>query len=591
MLPNPKNLRLAVMFLGCFAASAAPANRLAFADARAEALAKGPALEAGFYALGTNAALLADLPALQLGFTHKFLAAPNTTSEIVGVALPLDRYGTLAGGFGTVLVNDVEYYDPENNRAPNTYLYHDDRLAAGYGVRLTRWLGLGAALNYDRHRTAPEKGGTRQTVASDAGAYVRTPELGGGPLTFGVVGRNLLATSRATATGDGDYRESAAANAGASWERYIGNHRLTLAASGPLEEPVTAGVAGELLISSKFAARASVTRTGLPGGEADIRPAAGLGFTTALLSFDYCYLNRALGNYHYFSFSVNPGRESRTREERRRQVEEWLAEARAYFDAGNYDLAAKRFEAVLKWEPGNAVAREYLPKAEYYAHLGEGTEYLTAQDWARARREFKAAAALVPQDFLATEYLARVDQLEEEDNARLAEERRVAQKRAEAGDAIGRGAYLEAIKICGDILAAYPDDEKANGLLAKARRELAVSIAKLPPEERPEPEEVEDRKPPAIPPEAVKRYREGSSLLAQGSLNQAVTILAGVVNEYPTYGAARAKLVQAYLYQGLDLYSKGSAGAALNAWRRAAALDPGNEKAQRYIKRAESEIK
>ncbi len=576
------------MFLCCFAASAAPANRLAFADARAEAMAKGPALDAGFYALGTNPAALVELPALQLGFTHKFLAAPNTTSEIVGVALPLDRYGTLAGGFGTVLVKDVELYD-DNGRHLGTYLYHDDRLAAGYGVRLARWLALGAALNYDRHRTGPEA--TRQTLGADAGAYVRTPELGGGPLTFGIVGRNLLATSRAATIGDGDYREPAAANAGASWERYIGNHRLTLTASGPVEEPVTAGLAGELLISSRFAARASVTRTGLASGEADIRPAAGLGFSTALLSFDYCYLNRALGNYHYFSFSVNPGRESRTWEERRRQVEEWLAEARAYFDAGNYELAAKRFEAVLKWEPGNAVAREYLPKAEYYAHLGEGTEYLKTQDWVRARREFKAAAALVPEDFLATEYLARVDQLEEEENTRLAEERRVAQKLDEAEEALGRGAYLEAIKICEDILAAYPDDEKANDLLAKARRELAVSIAKLPPEERPEPEEVEERKPPAIPPEAVKRYREGSSLLAQGSLGQAVTILSGVVNEYPTYGAARAKLVQAYLYQGLDLYSKGSAAAALKAWRRAAALDPGNDKAQRYIKRAESEIK
>lgn len=585
---NLKNLRRVLALTCCFGAAAGAANRLAFADARAEAMAKGPALEAGFYALGTNAALLADLPALQLGFTHKFLAVPNTTSEIVGVALPLDKYGTLAGGFGTVLVNDVERYDVSGEEG-GKYLYHDDRLAAGYGVRLARWFAVGAALNYDRHRTTPEKGGTRQTVGADAGAYVRTPELGGGPLTFGVVGRNLLATSRATLTGD--YREPAAANAGASWQRYIGNHRLTLGASGPVEEPVTAGVAGELLISSKFAARASVTRTGLAGGEADIRPAAGLGFNTALLSFDYCYLNRALGNYHYFSFSVNPGRESRTREERRRQTEEWLAEARAYFDAGNYELAAKRFAAVLKWEPDNAVAREYLAKAEYYAHLGEGTKYLKDQDWDRARREFNAAAALVPEDFLATEYLARVDQLEEEENTRLAEEKRVAQKLGEAKGAIGRGAYLEAIKICEDILAAYPDDEEANELLAKARRELAVRIAKLPPEERPEPEEVEERKPPAIPAEAVKRYRQGSSLLAQGSLSQAVTILAGVVSEYPTYGAARAKLVQAYLYQGLDLYSKGSAAAALKAWRRAAALDPGNEKAKRYIKRAESEIK
>ncbi len=538
--------------------------------------------------MGTNPAALVELPALQFGFTHKDLPAPNATSEIVGAALPLDKYGTLAGGFGTVLVADVERYD-DNGRYLGKYLYHDDRLAAGYGVRAARWLAFGAALNYDRHRTAPGDDGTRQKLGGDAGVYVRTPELGGGPLTLGVATQNLIASARKTILGE--YREPRRVRVGTSWARYFGNHRLTLAASGPVEEPVTAAVAGELLISSRFAARASVTRTGLVGGEADIRPAAGLGFNTALLSFDYCYLSRELGNYHYFSFSVNPGRESRTREERRRQAEEWLAEARAYFDAGNYELAAKRFAAVLKWEPGNAVAREYLPKAEYYAHLGEGTEYLKAQDWARARREFKAAAALIPEDFLATEYLARVDQLEEEENARAAEERRVAQKLAEAEEAVGRGAYLEAIKICEDILAAYPDDEEANELLAKAQRELAVSIAKLPPEDRPEPEEVEEAKPPAIPPEAVKRYRQGSSLLAQGSLSQAVAILADVVSEYPTYGAARAKLVQAYLYQGLDLYSKGSAAAALKAWRRAAALDPGNEKAQRYIKRAESEIK
>jgi len=40
----------------------------------------------------------------------------------------------------------------------------------------------------------------------------------------------------------------------------------------------------------------------------------------------------------------------------------------------------------------------------------------------------------------------------------------------------------------------------------------------------------------------------------------------------------------------LDFYSKGSLSAAIRAWRRALALEPDNEKLQRYIKKAETEI-
>ena len=66
--------------------------------------------------------------------------------------------------------------------------------------------------------------------------------------------------------------------------------------------------------------------------------------------------------------------------------------------------------------------------------------------------------------------------------------------------------------------------------------------------------------------------------------------LGEIVGEYPDYAAARAKLVEAYLYQGLDFYSKGSLSAAIRVWRRALELEPGNEKLQRYIKKAETEI-
>jgi hypothetical protein len=48
--------------------------------------------------------------------------------------------------------------------------------------------------------------------------------------------------------------------------------------------------------------------------------------------------------------------------------------------------------------------------------------------------------------------------------------------------------------------------------------------------------------------------------------------------------------VEAYLYQGLDFYSKGSLSAAIRVWSKGLALDPGNDKLQRYIYKAEVEI-
>ena len=583
---NVKNLRIALTLACCAAAAAGAANRLAFADARAEALAKGPALAAGFYSLGLNPAGLADLPSMQFGFTHQALAAPHSTSEIVGGGIPLGKYGTFAGGFGTILVNEVESYDRYNNPLGN-YLYHDDRLSLGYAVRAVRWLAVGAALNYDRHKADPLGERDYQTLGGDVGTYVRTPEVAGGPLTLGVSAENLLAASRATSTGD--YREPLRVNLGAAWARYFGDHRLTLAVSGPAEEPVDIGVGIEVLISSMFAARGGVLGSRPERGSTTVRPNGGVGFCTDLFSFDYCYLNRELGGYHYLSVSVNPGRESRTAEERRRQLEEWLAEGLAYFDAGNYERAAGRFASVLNWDPNDEVAREYNVKAEYYVNLAEGDEFLKAQDWKQARHAFDNALVLVPDDFLATEYLERVNELEAEEATRIAEEKRVAEKVSEAEAANDRGAYLEAIKLCEEILAAYPDNEEAAELLGEARRLLAVRIAKLPPEEQPEIET--EVKTSVIPTEAVKRYRQGNALLSRGALGQAITVLADVVNEYPTYGAARAKLVEAYLYQGLDLYSKGSSLAALKTWKRALAIDPTNAKAKRYIAKVEAETK
>lgn len=191
--------------------------------------------------------------------------------------------------------------------------------------------------------------------------------------------------------------------------------------------------------------------------------------------------------------------------------------------------------------------------------------------------------------------VAEEKRLEEERLARIAEEERVAARLADAEQARERGDYAEGIEICEEILEAYPDRAEAAELLEELER-LQAEAYRAPtprpprPEPTPEPEPGPEPEIPVISPEAVRAYEQGKGALAGGAISQAIYILSAVVREFPSYGAARAELVQAYLLQGLDSYSNGELSAALTSWRRALAFDPGNAKIQRYVKRAESEL-
>jgi tetratricopeptide (TPR) repeat protein len=550
----------------------ARAERVNFGNARAAALGPNPALDLGFYALEANPAVLAALSSPQFTFTHKIFPAPGTVSEVVGGAVPLGAYGTAAGGFGTVRVGGVERYSG-GGQYLGGYTYHDDRLAGGYGVAVTPWLALGGAFNYGRHLTEP--GAVYQNFGADAGIYARplaaspSTEYAVGTVALGLAAQNLVAAQRDIFTGR--YREPLSVNAGASWARDVGRHRLGLTFSVPFSEPSRVAIGCEFVAASIFAARAGATGA---------QPAAGIGVNTDLFSFDYAYTAREFGSSHYLSVSVNPGRDARGRNERRRQTELWLAEGRSYFETGNYELAAKRFAEVLEWDPHNVVARQYWTRAKYHQYMADGAESIGQNDWERARYAYRNALAVVPQDFLATESLARVDELEAEAAAREVEEGRIAELLARAQGYRRRGAYRSALDVYREILAAHPEHVRARKLLAETQRLLAASTK--PPGEPPTT--------PEIPEQIIEKYREASALLNRGGMAEAARELGEIVGEYPDYAAARAKLVEAYLYQGLDFYSKGSLSAAIRVWRRGLELEPGNEKLQRYIKKAETEI-
>jgi hypothetical protein len=179
---------------------------------------------------------------------------------------------------------------------------------------------------------------------------------------------------------------------------------------------------------------------------------------------------------------------------------------------------------------------------------------------------------------------------------RLAEERHVAEEVVRAREANDRGDYPSAIAIYGAVLELYPGRDEVRELLSESERLLAESIPEPEPEPEPRPKpkprptpEPEPEPAPIIPPEAVAAYERGRAAVSSGALGEAIYIFSAVLGECPTYGAARGALVDAYLLQGLDYYSRGQISDALRSWRQAQAYDPGNAKAQRYIDKANRE--
>jgi hypothetical protein len=271
-----------------------------------------------------------------------------------------------------------------------------------------------------------------------------------------------------------------------------------------------------------------------------------------------------------------------------------LGAARAFDDEDTKKVDEGETGAYIDFGFGCDVDVPWSPASTY---LGAGAAFFAGDE---TETDFKVEVGVriglgrarrLEKEELARAALER--RVEEERLARIAEEERVSQKLGEAAEANRRGKYRQAINICKEVLAVHPDHAEAGGLLKESQRLLAESypVPKPRPKPKPKPKPEPEVGKPTIPPEAVEAYGRGKAALAGGSIGQAIRIFGAVVGEYPTYDAARGKLVEAYLLQGLDSYSKGQLSSALKAWRRALVYDPGNAKVKRYIERVEGEIK
>jgi tetratricopeptide (TPR) repeat protein len=85
-------------------------------------------------------------------------------------------------------------------------------------------------------------------------------------------------------------------------------------------------------------------------------------------------------------------------------------------------------------------------------------------------------------------------------------------------------------------------------------------------------------------------YRTGQAAFTQGDLRGAVAGWETVERLAPGYQSVREYLVNSYKFLGVELYGQNRLPEALDVWRKAAVLAPGNAEIAAYVKRTENEI-
>lgn len=85
-------------------------------------------------------------------------------------------------------------------------------------------------------------------------------------------------------------------------------------------------------------------------------------------------------------------------------------------------------------------------------------------------------------------------------------------------------------------------------------------------------------------------YRDGQAAFDKGKFEDAIESWERIEILAPDYNQVRQYLVEAYKFLGVEHYGNNELDRALNLWRRAMELEPGNQEIISYIKRTEAEI-
>ncbi len=321
----------------------------------------------------------------------------------------------------------------------------------------------------------------------------------------------------------------------------------------------------------------------------------------------------------------------------RSQIDGHLAKGRSEMKRGNWEKAEIWFERALLWDPDGEAAQHALARARYEKHLAAGKERigdgklldgigefraaiaagvddgraaealdaatalldrtsektravtdlmtggigaLALGDFAGARASFEKALDADPGNADASRYLARIDSLLTVRVEAIVERAKGAERRGDFGAA--RKAYTEALEL-------MPGRDDLLYELRRAKREEKSASA-----ERNGPagagNTTETNRPAKIlssaeKEEAGRMYDLGLDMLKNRKSGEAIRYFEFVYNLDGGWENVASYLEQAYLFEGMNLYTEGHIKEAIGVWEKVLVIDPGAEKAMNYIRR------
>ncbi len=316
-----------------------------------------------------------------------------------------------------------------------------------------------------------------------------------------------------------------------------------------------------------------------------------------------------------------------------------LAEADSLYSAEDYEQAAERYETVLLWDSENGDARTRLTNSRYRNSLSLAQNALTEENYVEGILYSNRALSFVPNDSVATALVARCNErmkaaensqallaqlvktsidlyadrrfaealsgfqqalgiapdtrlaLEYVEKCRVNIEGAVRQCRADAEARARRGNYHGAVAALEPALQYKPADPAILKELGeyKQRRDRTVAAAgtrtALPraSDETPRADAAEDRM-------LDDHYRKGMASFNAGDFEQAIGSLLKVWTARPDYYNVTDFLAKAYIFVGMGFYSEHEYVKAIETWQKALNVDPSNDKAKRYLSKAEEEL-
>ncbi|MCH7549405.1 MAG: hypothetical protein IH969_07720, partial [Candidatus Krumholzibacteriota bacterium] len=310
--------------------------------------------------------------------------------------------------------------------------------------------------------------------------------------------------------------------------------------------------------------------------------------------------------------------------------------ADSLFEAGDYSGALRQYDVVLLWDPANPHAGQRLAECRYRIEINEGRQSFDENEYVAALYRARLALQIKHGD---TEAMALVSkcQLRIEENAdrsqmiasvlrsaidryadgryveaeagfqevlRMDPENRLAaeyeyKSRTNVQNAIHRlvlrsrslaerGQYGSAIASLEEALRLQPNGNiKADLLVLRQRQRDAAASTKASTALRKTRPPSSERT--AISKALENRYESGLRHLEKGDFDRAARDLLEVWTVEPRYRNVSDVLTRSYLFMGMKVYSEERYEDAIRIWEKVLAIDPGNAKAQRYLRKTREE--